>query len=154
MLTHYNRIVIGCFKDFLQSVNTNNLAEVLQALKELNFMLATRAPELAAHYGMALEPHQISAEVPDLVKAYFQYNTAYNPEHSIRGIPPSRGNQYHWYNRHSSPLPYTVNNLKGQMHIFILIEITLLPIIILIVRIIYLKLLEILLIQVIIRLIL
>ena len=44
MLTHYNRIVIGCFKDFFQSVDTNNLAEVLQALKELNFVLANRAP--------------------------------------------------------------------------------------------------------------
>ena len=57
MLTHYNRIVIGCFKDFFQLVNTNNLAEVLHALKELNFMLVNRAPELAAHYNMVLELH-------------------------------------------------------------------------------------------------
>ena len=56
MLSHYNRVIIGCFKDIFQSVNTNNLAEVLQALKELNFMLANRAPELAAHYNMPLEP--------------------------------------------------------------------------------------------------
>ena len=71
MLTHYNRIVIGCFKDFFQSVDTNNLAEVLQALKKLNFMLGQWAPELAVHYNMALELHQISAEeVPDLVKAH------------------------------------------------------------------------------------
>ena len=49
MLSHYNRIVIGCFKDIFQLVNTNNLAAVLQALKKLNFMLANRAPELAAH---------------------------------------------------------------------------------------------------------
>ena len=56
MLTHYNRIVIGSFKEFFQSVNTNNLAEVLQALKDLNFMLANRAPELALHYNMPLEP--------------------------------------------------------------------------------------------------
>ena len=56
MLTHYNRIVIGCFKDFFQSIDTNNLAE-----KELNFVLANRAPDLAAHYNMALELHQISA---------------------------------------------------------------------------------------------
>ena len=54
MLTHYNRIVIGSFKEFFQSINTNNLAEVPQALKELNFMLANRAPELAAHYNMPL----------------------------------------------------------------------------------------------------
>ena len=33
MLTHYNRVVIGCLKDFFQSVNMNNLAESLQALK-------------------------------------------------------------------------------------------------------------------------
>ena len=56
MLTHYNRIVIGSFKEFFQSINTNNLAEVLQALKELNFILANRAPELASHYNMVLEP--------------------------------------------------------------------------------------------------
>ena len=98
MLSHYNRIVIGCFKDFFQSVNTNNLAEVLQALKELNFLLGNRVPELAAHYNMALELHQISAEeVPDLVRAHLYCNTAYNPEHSVRGRPHSRGNQYHQY---------------------------------------------------------
>ena len=105
MLTHCNRIVIGCFKDFFQSVNTKNLAEVLQALKDLNFMLANRAPELAVHYNMTLEPHQISAEeVPDLVKAHPHLATAYNPKHSVRGRPRSRGNQYHQYNRQSSPL--------------------------------------------------
>ena len=72
MLSHYNRIVIGCFKDIFQSVNTNNLAEVLQALKELNSMVANRAPELAAHYNMPLEPQQISAEeVPKFIRAYF-----------------------------------------------------------------------------------
>ena len=61
MLSHYNRIEIGCFKDIFQSVDTNNLAAVLQASKELNFMLKNRAPELAAHYNMPLEPQQISA---------------------------------------------------------------------------------------------
>ena len=106
MLIRYNRIVIGCFKEFLQSINTNNLAEVLQTLKELNFVLANRAPELAAHYNMALELHKISAEeVPDLVKAHHHCNTACNPEHSVRGRPHSRGNQYHWYSWQSSPLP-------------------------------------------------
>ena len=105
MLTHYNRIVIGCFKDFFQLVDTNNIVEVLQALKELNFMLANRALELAAHYNMTLELHQISTEeVPDLVKAHLHCATAYNPEQSIRGRPHSRGNQYHQYNRQSSPL--------------------------------------------------
>ena len=42
MLTHYNRIAIGSFKEFFQSINTNNWAEVLQALKVLNFILANR----------------------------------------------------------------------------------------------------------------
>ena len=56
MLMHYNRIVIGSFKEFFQSINMNNLAEVLQVLKELNFVLANRAPELASHYNMELEP--------------------------------------------------------------------------------------------------
>ena len=106
MLTHYNKTVIGCFKDFFQSINTNNLAEVLQALKELNFVLANRAMELAAHYNIALELHQICVEeVPDLVKAYLHHATACNPEHSVRGRCHSRGNQYHWYSRQSSPLP-------------------------------------------------
>ena len=107
MLTHYNRVVIGCFKDFFQSANMNNLVEVLQALKELNFMLAnSKAPELSAHYNMMLEPCQISVEkVPDLVKSHLHHATAYTPEHSIRGRSHSRGNQYHWYNRQSSPLP-------------------------------------------------
>ena len=56
MLTHYNRIIMGSFKEFFQSINMNNLAEVLQALKESNFILANRAPELVSHYNMPLEP--------------------------------------------------------------------------------------------------
>ena len=68
MLTLYNRILIGPFKEFFQSVSTNNLAEVLQALKEVNFMLTNRAPELTAPYNMPLEPCQITdEEVPNLV---------------------------------------------------------------------------------------
>ena len=31
MLSHYNHIVIGCFKDIFQIVGTNNLPAVLQA---------------------------------------------------------------------------------------------------------------------------
>ena len=61
MLSHYNCILIGCSKDIFQSVDTKNFATVLQVLKELNFMLANRAPDLAAHYGMLLEPCQVSA---------------------------------------------------------------------------------------------
>ena len=120
MLTHYNRIVIGCFKEFFQSVNTNNLAEGLQALKGLNFMLANRAPELAAHYNMALELHQITAEeVPDLVRVHLHHNTAYNPEHSIRGRPCSRGNQYHWYTQQPSPLlRYSQQSERSDTHLY------------------------------------
>ena len=117
ILTHYNRIVIGSFKEFFQSGNTNNLAEVLQALKELNFVLANRAPELALHYNMPLEPLQITAEVPDLVRAHLNNNTAYNPEHSIRGRPCSRGNQYHQYIQQSSALPrYNQHSEKSDTH--------------------------------------
>ena len=50
MLSHYNGIVVGCSKEIFQTVCTNNLNAVLQALKELNFILANRAPELSAHY--------------------------------------------------------------------------------------------------------
>ena len=90
MLTHYNRIVIGSFKEFFPSVNTNNLAEILQAIKELNFVLANRAPELAAHYNLPLEPHQITPEeVPNLVRVHLHCNLAYNLKHSIRGRPHS-----------------------------------------------------------------
>ena len=106
MLTQYDRIVIGSFKEFFQSINTYNLAEILQALKQLNFMLANRAPELVAHYNMLLEPCQITEEeVPDLVRAHLHHNSAYNPEDSIRGRPHSRGNQYHQYSQQSSLLP-------------------------------------------------
>ena len=62
MLTQYNQIVIGSFKEFFQTVDMNNLSEVLQALKELNFILANRALELACYYNMPLEPHQKTAE--------------------------------------------------------------------------------------------
>ena len=120
MLTHYNRIVIGSFKKFFQSVNTNNVAEFLQALKELSFMLANRAPELALHYNVALEPCQIIAEeVPNLVRAHLNHSTAYNLEHSIRGRAPSRGNQHHQYNWQSSLLPrYNQHSERSDTHFY------------------------------------
>ena len=120
MLTHYNRIVIGSFKEFFQSVNTNNLAEVLQVLKVLKFMLANRAPELTLYYNMALEPQQITAEeIPDLVEAHLNCNTAYSPEHSIRGRPHSRGNQHHWYSQQSSPLlRYNQHSETSDTHFY------------------------------------
>ena len=120
VLGHYNRIVRGCFKEIFQLVNTNNLAVVLQAIKELNFMLANRAPELAAHYNMPLELQQISAEeVPKLIKAYIHCPTTYNMEQNIRGRPHSRGNQCHQYNRQSSLLPrYNQHANRSDMHFY------------------------------------
>ena len=97
MLTHYNCIIIGSFKEFFQHVNMNNIAEILKALRELNFILANRAPELALYYNMELQPRQITVEVLDLVRAHLNCNTAYNAEYSARGRPCSRGNQHHWY---------------------------------------------------------
>ena len=81
-------------------------------------MPANRALELAAHYNMTLEPHQISAEeVPDLVKAHPHHATAYKPDHSIRGRPHFRGNQYHQHNRQSSPLPrYNQQDQRSDAH--------------------------------------
>ena len=132
----------------------NNLVEVLQALKELNFMLANKAPELAAHYNMMLEPCQISAEeVPDFVKAHLHHATAYNPEHSIRGRPLSNiigtiDNHLHYQG--------TINKHIGQMHIFILIliEITLILITTIIANVILFIPLNILIIQVTVKLML
>ena len=107
MLTQYNRIVIGSFKEFFQLVDTNNLSEVLQVLKELNFMLANRVSELACYYNMPLEPGQITAEeAPDLVRAHLHHGSAYNLEHSVRGRPHIRGSPYHQYVWQSSPLPW------------------------------------------------
>ena len=83
-------------------------------------MLANRAPELAAHYNMALEPHQISAEVlPDLGKAHLYCNAAYNPEHSVRGRPHFRGNQYHQYSQQSCLLPrYNQQSERSDTHFY------------------------------------
>ena len=79
MLTQYNHIEKGSFKQFFQHIDMNNLAEVLKALRELNFVLANRVPELASYYNMELEPRQIPAEeVPNLVRAHCNQNTAYN----------------------------------------------------------------------------
>ena len=106
MLRHYNCIVIGCFKDIFQTVDINNLSAVLQALKELNFILANIAPELSAHYGFPLEPRQVSTEeVPDFISAYLHRPTANSTEHSSRGRPRARGNQHYRPSRQSSPVP-------------------------------------------------
>ena len=103
MLSHYNCIVVGSFKEIFQAVDTNNLQAVSEALKELNFILASKAPELSAHYGFPLEPHQISPEeVPDFVSAYLSRPTTYPADHSNRGRPQTRGNHQHRPSRQSS----------------------------------------------------
>ena len=106
MLSCYNHIVVGCFKDIFQTVDTNNLPALLQALKELNFILANRAPELSAHYGIPLEPWHVCAEkVPDFVSAYLHRSTAKSAEHSSRERPRTRGNQQYRPSRQSLPVP-------------------------------------------------
>ena len=106
MLSHYNCILIECFKDIFQTMDTNNLSAGLQALKELNFILANRAPELAAHYGMPLECQQVSTkEVPDFIIAYLNRPTVNSTKHSSRGWPRTRGNQHYRHVRKSSPVP-------------------------------------------------
>ena len=123
MLTQYNQIVIGSFKEFFQSVDLNNLSEVLQALKEPNVMLANRVPEVAWYYNMPLEPCQITTEeVPDLVRAHLHHSSACNPEHSIRGRSHMRGNPYHRYAWQLSPLPRYQAHYEGQTIVFLQIE--------------------------------
>ena len=43
-------------RNIFQGMDAINLPAVLQALKELNFILANTAPELSAHYGFPLDP--------------------------------------------------------------------------------------------------
>ena len=106
MLSHYNCNEVGCFKDIFQTVDPNNLPGFLQALKELNFILASRAPKLSTHYGFPLEPQQVSAEeVPDFVSAYLHRPTANSAKHNSRGRPRTRGNQHYRPSRQSLPVP-------------------------------------------------
>ena len=157
MLSHYNRVVIGCFKDFFQSVDMNNLAEVLQALKELNFVLANRAPELAAHYNMTLEPtkflHRKYLTLSRHISTVLQLTTLSRaleedaaPE--VTNIIGTIVNHLHYWG--------TINKHIGQMHIFILIliEITIILITTIIVNVILLIPLDILIIQVTVKLML
>ena len=120
MLSYYNCILIGCFKDIFQSVDTNNLSAVLQALKELNFLLANRAPELAAHYSLPLEPQQVSAEeVPNFISAYLNRPTVNSTKHSSRGQPRTRGNQHYRRVRQSSPVPrYNWQTSRSETYSF------------------------------------
>ena len=118
MLNHYNHIVVGYFKEIFQGVGTNNLPAVLQALKELNFILANRAPELSAHYGFPLKPHQIfTEEVPDFISDYLSRPATNPPKHSSRGRPRTRGNHQYRPSRQSSPVPrYNYNDRTRQTH--------------------------------------
>ena len=87
-------------------MDTNDLSAVLQALKELNFILANRAPELSAHYGFPLEPQQVSTEeVPDLISAYLHRPAANSAEHNSRERPRTRGKQHNRPSRQSLPVP-------------------------------------------------
>ena len=79
MLNHYNCIVVGGFKEILQGVDTNSLPVVLQALKELNFILANRAPKLSVHYSFPSEPHQISNEEVHRLHQHIPKQTCYQP---------------------------------------------------------------------------
>ena len=94
-------------------------------------MLANRAPELASHYNMSLEPQQITAEeVLNLVRPHLKCNTAYNPEHSVRGKPtPEVINTTSTANSHCH-YQGTTNILKGQTLVFIQIEIMVIHIIV------------------------
>ena len=106
ILNHYNCIVVGSFKDIFQGVDTNNLQAVLQALQELNFILANRAPKMSAHCSFPLEPHQISTEeVPDFITAYLSRPTTYPIDDSNRGRLWTRGNCQYRPSRQSSPVP-------------------------------------------------
>ena len=106
MLSYYNHIVIGCFKYIFQTVDTNNLPPVLQALKELNFILANRAPELSAHYGFPPEPQQVATEeVLDFISMYLHRPTANSAEHSSRGRPRTRCTQHYRPSRQSLLVP-------------------------------------------------
>ena len=152
MLTHYNRIVIGSFKEFFQSINENSLAEVLQAVKELNFMLANRAPELALHYNMTLEPWQITEEeVPTLlgltlIATQLTIQSTASEEDPtpevINTICTADSHHRYWG---------TTNTLKGQALIFIQTEIMVIHITMLLVNIMHPVLLGIPLTQVIIK---
>ena len=106
MLNHYNCIVVGCFKEIFQGVDTNTLSAVLQALRELNSILANRPPRLSAHHDFLLEPQQTSAEeIPEFISAYLNRPTANPPKHSSRGRPRTRGNHQYRSSRKSLPVP-------------------------------------------------
>ena len=100
------------------TVDTNNLPAVLQALKELNFILANRVHELSAHYSFPLEPQQVSMEeVPDFIRAYLHRSAANSAEHSSRGRPRTRGNQHYSPSRQFLPVPrYNIQTNRSDAY--------------------------------------
>ena len=124
MLTHSNRIVIGSFKEFFQSINTNNLAHVLQALKELNFVLANRAPELALitircwnHNKLQQKRFPTLLGLTLIATQLTTQSTAWDEDPTpevINTIGTADSHHCYWG---------TINILKGQTLIFIQIDI-------------------------------
>ena len=108
----------NAFLDIFHTVDPNNLFAVLQALKELNFILANRAPELSGHYGIPLESQQVpTKEVPAFVSAYLNRPTANSTEHSSRGRARTRGNQHYRHTRQPSPVPrYNKQTSRSDMY--------------------------------------
>ena len=70
------------------------------------------------YYNIELEPREITTEEdPDLVRADLNQNTAYNAEYTVRGRPQPRGNQHHWYNQQSLPIPrYNQHSERSETH--------------------------------------
>ena len=105
MLSHYNHILIGCFKDIFQTVDTNNLSAVLQALKELNFVLTNRALnyQLTMVYHWNLNKSLLKRYLILLVCAL----TGPQPTPLSIAIEGDQGpgNQHYRYARQSSPVP-------------------------------------------------
>ena len=83
-------------------------------------MLANRAPELAAHYSIPVEPQEVSAEeVPDFVNAYLYRPTGNTTEHSSTERQRTRGNHHYRYNRQSSALPkYNQQASRLDVHVY------------------------------------
>ena len=109
---------------------------MLQALKELNFVLANRAPELSAHYGIPLELQQVSAEeVPDFVTTYLTgplptlLSIAVEGDHrpGVANITDIIDSPHHYRG--------IINKQVGQIHVFILIQIELIIILVVIIEI-------------------
>ena len=129
MLNHSNHIAVGSFKVIFQGVDTNNLQAVLQALKELNFILANKAPKLSAYYGFPSEPHATNPaeEVPDFVSEYLSRPATHPADHSNRGrlqeqeATTSTDLQDSHHQSLEVTMKMELDIHTGQMHIFTII---------------------------------